>query len=98
MLQDITLLRTQAYINGGWIDADNGASYPITNPANGETIATVPALGADETRRAIAAAAAAWPAWRSKLASERAAIMMRWFHLLRENLEDLAVLLTTEIC
>lgn len=97
MLNDMNLLRTQAYINGIWVDADHGEAYPITNPATGETIATVPAMGTTETRRAIAAANAAWPVWRSKLASERAAIMMRWFHLMLENVEDLAVLLTSEM-
>lgn len=97
MLNDKNLLRTHAYINGVWTDADSGSTYPITNPATGTPLVTVPAMGAAETRRAIEAANTAWPTWRSKLASERAAIMMRWFRLMLENVEDLAVLLTSEM-
>lgn len=97
MLQDMKLLRTQAYINGAWVEADQGGTYPIINPADGSTIAHVPAMGGEETKRAIAAANSAWPAWRNKLASERAALMMRWYHLMLENLEDLAILLTSEM-
>lgn len=97
MLNDKNLLRTHAYINGVWTDADSGSTYPITNPATGAPLVTVPAMGAAETRRAIEAANTAWPTWRSKLASERAAIMMRWFRLMLENVEDLAVLLTSEM-
>jgi succinate-semialdehyde dehydrogenase/glutarate-semialdehyde dehydrogenase len=95
-LSDQALLRTQAYINGKWIDADNGATLPITNPANGEVIAEVAKCGTAETRRAIEAAAAAFPEWRKRTVKERAACMRKWFNLMMEAQQDLALILTTE--
>ncbi|MEO5699566.1 MAG: NAD-dependent succinate-semialdehyde dehydrogenase [Casimicrobiaceae bacterium] len=95
-LKDSTLLRQQAYVNGEWIDADSGAIMRVVNPANGGLIGTVPDLGAGETRRAIEAADAAWPAWRAKTAKERSVIMRRWADLMMANLDDLAMILTTE--
>jgi succinate-semialdehyde dehydrogenase/glutarate-semialdehyde dehydrogenase len=95
-LKDPTLLRQQAYINGAWSDADNGETHPVTNPATGEQIGTVPQMGAAETRRAIDAANAAWPAWRKKPAKERAAILRKWNDLILENTDDLALLMTAE--
>ncbi len=95
-LSDQALLRTQAYINGEWIDADNGATLPITNPANGEVIAEVAKCGTAETRRAIEAAAAAFPEWRKRTVKERATCMRNWFNLMMEAQEDLAMILTTE--
>ncbi|OEZ59817.1 NAD-dependent succinate-semialdehyde dehydrogenase [Duganella sp. HH105] len=95
-LKDPTLLRQQAYIDGAWRDADSGATLAVTNPATGEQLGTVPLMGAAETRRAIAAANAAWPAWRKKSAKERAAILRKWNDLILENTEDLAQLMTAE--
>ena len=95
-LKDPTLLRQQAYINGVWSDADNGETHPVTNPATGEQIGTVPRMGAAETKRAIDAANAAWPAWRKKTAKERAAILRKWNDLILENTDDLALLMTAE--
>ncbi|RFP24413.1 NAD-dependent succinate-semialdehyde dehydrogenase [Duganella sp. BJB488] len=95
-LKDPTLLRQQAYIDGAWSDADNGATLTVTNPATGEQLGTVPLMGAAETRRAIAAAKVAWPAWRKKSAKERAAILRKWNDLILENTEDLAQLMTAE--
>ena len=95
-LKDDSLLRTQAFINGKWCDANNGARFDVTNPANGEVIATVPDMGADETRVAIEAADAAWPAWRAKTAKERAVILRKLYFLMMENQEDLAQILTAE--
>ncbi len=95
-LRDPELLRQQCYVNGGWIDADEGGTVEVTNPADGSVIGTVPKLGASETRRAIAAAEAAWPAWRALTAKERSARIRRWFELMMENQEDLAVIMTTE--
>ncbi|MEP7209153.1 MAG: NAD-dependent succinate-semialdehyde dehydrogenase [Casimicrobiaceae bacterium] len=95
-LKDSKLLRQQAYVNGAWIDADSGATMRVVNPANGGLIGTVPDLGAGETRRAIEAANAAWPAWRAKTAKERSVIMRRWADLMMANLDDLAMILTTE--
>jgi succinate-semialdehyde dehydrogenase / glutarate-semialdehyde dehydrogenase len=95
-LQDASLLRQQCYLDGEWRDADNKATLEVTNPATGEVIGKVPKMGAAETRRAIDAANAAWPAWRRKTAKERAAILRRWFDLMLQNQEDLARLMTAE--
>ncbi|WP_332852739.1 NAD-dependent succinate-semialdehyde dehydrogenase [Duganella sp. S19_KUP01_CR8] len=95
-LKDPGLLRQQAYINGEWSDADNGATLAVTNPATGEQLGTVPLMGTAETRRAIVAANAAWPAWRKKSAKERAVILRKWNDLILENTEDLAQLMTAE--
>ncbi|OWW22889.1 NAD-dependent succinate-semialdehyde dehydrogenase [Noviherbaspirillum denitrificans] len=95
-LNDPALFRQKAYINGEWCVADAGATNAIRNPASGETIAAVPDMGADETRRAIAAAGAALPAWSAKTAKERAAILRRWFELILASQEDLAKLMTLE--
>ena len=95
-LADPSLLRTQAYINGAWIDADDGRTTPIYNPATGDIVAHVPRLGADETRRAIDAAAVAFESWRKKTGKERAKILRRWADLMMENQDDLAVILTSE--
>ncbi|MES2258854.1 MAG: NADP-dependent succinate-semialdehyde dehydrogenase [Pseudomonadota bacterium] len=95
-LNDPTLLRQQAYINGAWSDADSGETHAVTNPATGERIGTIPNMGAAETKRAIDAANAAWPAWRKKPAKERATILRKWNDLILENADDLALLMTTE--
>ena len=90
------LLLDRAYVDGRWTGADSGATFPVTNPATGETLAHVPRMGAGETRRAIAAAQRALPGWRGLLAKERAAIMRRWADAMIERQEELATLLTTE--
>jgi succinate-semialdehyde dehydrogenase/glutarate-semialdehyde dehydrogenase len=95
-LKDPTLLRQQAYIDGAWLDADNGETHPVTNPATGEHLGTIPMMGTAETRRAIEAANAAWPAWRKKTAKERAAVLRKWYDLIMANADDLALLMTTE--
>ncbi len=95
-LNDRSLLRQQCYINGEWRDADSGTVQEISNPANGDTLGTVPSMGAAETRRAIDGANAAWPAWREKTAAERGAILRRWYELILENQEDLATIMTLE--
>ncbi|MCH8182688.1 MAG: NADP-dependent succinate-semialdehyde dehydrogenase [Proteobacteria bacterium] len=95
-LKDSSLFRQQCYIAGKWCDAADGATLPVNNPATGEILGTVPKMGAAETRRAIEAAGEAFPAWRLKTAKERAGILRRWFELMIENLEDLAVLMTAE--
>jgi len=95
-LNDPSLLHEQCYIDGEWVDAADGKSIDVNNPATGEIIGTVPSLSADETRRAIEAADAAWPAWRAKTGKERCNIMRRWYNLMMENQEDLAVLMTSE--
>jgi succinate-semialdehyde dehydrogenase/glutarate-semialdehyde dehydrogenase len=95
-IKDKGLFRQQAYVNGKWIDAKSGKTIKVTNPANGDLLGTVPSLGADETRAAIEAANAAWPAWRKMLAKERAALLRKWFNLMMENQEDLAIIMTAE--
>jgi succinate-semialdehyde dehydrogenase/glutarate-semialdehyde dehydrogenase len=95
-LKDTTLRRTQAFIDGKWADADGGATRPVLNPATGEKLGTVPYMGAAETRRAIAAAAAAMPAWAARTAKDRATILRRWHDLMMANQDDLAVLMTAE--
>jgi succinate-semialdehyde dehydrogenase/glutarate-semialdehyde dehydrogenase len=95
-LTDADLLRNQAYIDGAWCDADSGETFEVRNPATGELIAAVPRCGALETRRAVEAAEAAQPAWRAKTAKERAHILRRWYDLLHEHSDDLALLLTSE--
>jgi len=95
-LKDPTLLRELCFIDGGWSAADNGTILDVTNPATSEKLGSIPKMGAAETRRAIAAAAAALPAWRARTAKERAVIMRRWFDLMTENQEDLATLMTAE--
>jgi len=95
-LKDPTLLHELCFIDGGWSAADNGAILDVTNPATSEKLGSIPNMGAAETRRAIAAAAAALPAWRARTAKERAIIMRRWFDLMTENQEDLATLMTAE--
>lgn len=95
-LKDPSLFRTQAYIDGRWVDADDGAVLTVRNPADGSVLGTVPKMGATETRRAIEAANAAWPAWRALTAGARARILRRWFDLIVENQEDLALIMTSE--
>jgi succinate-semialdehyde dehydrogenase/glutarate-semialdehyde dehydrogenase len=95
-LTDSTLLRTQAFIGGAWVDADDGATFAVTNPADLSPICNVASVGAVETERAIAAAEAALPAWRAKTAKERSALLRKWFELMMANQEDLARLLSWE--
>ncbi|MFO1153294.1 MAG: NAD-dependent succinate-semialdehyde dehydrogenase [Rhodospirillales bacterium] len=95
-LQDPGLLRDKAYVDGRWIAADGGRSFAVTNPADGAELVRVPDLGVAEVRRAIEAANKAYPAWRAKTAKERAAVLRRWYDLIIENQQDLAVLMTSE--
>jgi succinate-semialdehyde dehydrogenase/glutarate-semialdehyde dehydrogenase len=95
-LNESPLFRQQAYIDGAWVGADNGACLAVTNPATGETIGSVPNMGAAETARAIAGANAAFPAWRKRLAKERAALLRRWFDLIIASADELARMMTTE--
>ncbi len=95
-LNDMTLFRQQAMIDGQWRDAPNGDVIAVTNPANDEQLGSVPKMGADETREAIEAANRALPAWRALTAKERANILRRWFDLMMENQDDLARLMTLE--
>lgn len=93
-LGDAALLRDRAYLNGEWVGM--AETFDVTNPADGVTIASVPNMGAREAQAAIDAAHAAFPAWSTKTAKERAAILRKWFELLILHVSDLAALITAE--
>ncbi|HMW31727.1 MAG TPA: NADP-dependent succinate-semialdehyde dehydrogenase [Plasticicumulans sp.] len=95
-LKDPTLFRERCPIGGEWQGADDGATIAVTDPATGARLGTIPKMGAAETRRAVAAAAAALPAWKALTAKERAGRLRKWFELLMANQEDLAQLMTAE--
>ena len=95
-LNDPRLLRHQAYIDGQWCGAEDGATTEIFNPASGESLGRVPNLGAAQTRAAIEAARVAQPAWRALPAKERAARLRKWYELMLANQEDLAQIMTAE--
>ncbi|WP_038214885.1 NAD-dependent succinate-semialdehyde dehydrogenase [Xenophilus azovorans] len=95
-LKDPSLLRTKACIAGEWCDADSGATLDVRNPATGELVATVPRAGRAETLRAIEAADRAFKAWRGTTAEHRARILRRWFELMTEHQDDLALIMTSE--
>jgi len=95
-LSDPNLLRQANFVDGQWIQADNGKTIAVKNPASGEVVGEVPALGVAETRRAIEAAHRAMPAWRAMLAHERSAILRRLYQLMLGNTEDLARIMTAE--
>ncbi len=95
-LTDPTLLRSQCYVGGRWLDAPAGRTLAVTNPATGATLGTVPQLDGAATRAAISAAAAAFPAWAAQTAKQRAVILRRWFDLMMANQQDLATLMTAE--
>lgn len=93
-LVDLTLLKTDALIGGRWVAG--AARFDVTDPATGLKLVDVADLGVDETRDAIAAAQAAWPAWRAKTAKERGAILTKWFQLMVQHTDDLARIMTAE--
>ncbi|WP_163484589.1 aldehyde dehydrogenase family protein, partial [Escherichia coli] len=90
---DRTLVKTQSYVDGAWVGAVDGATFPVYDPATNAHLADVANLGHAETLRAIDAANAAWPAWRELTGKERAGLMRRWFDLLIANADDLAALM-----
>ncbi|GAB3449171.1 NAD-dependent succinate-semialdehyde dehydrogenase [Insolitispirillum peregrinum] len=95
-LNDPSLFRQQALINGVWCDAASGQTVSVTNPATRSELGTVPDQGAEETRAAIEAANVAFASWRKKTHAERAALLEAWYGLMIEHLEDLAQILTFE--
>ncbi|MGZ3241321.1 MAG: aldehyde dehydrogenase family protein, partial [Burkholderiaceae bacterium] len=95
-LIDPTLLTSQAFINGQWVNADDSAMFAVHNPANGEILAQVAALGVMETERAIVAAQIAQRKWQAISAKERARILRTWHDAILANIEDLARLMTHE--
>ncbi|WP_416190113.1 NAD-dependent succinate-semialdehyde dehydrogenase [Neisseria sp. CCUG17229] len=95
-LNDPRLLKNLCYINGQWLPAKSGKTIPVTNPANGETVGEVPDMGEQEAREAVDAAYAALPEWSAQTAQERSRILRRWFDLMMEHQDDLAMILTME--
>lgn len=95
-LNDPTLLKTQCYIDGQWLNADKDCVIAVTNPATGEHIADVPNMGKDEAARAVAAASAALKSWQAKSAKERSNLLRSWFNLMMTHQDDLAKILTIE--
>ena len=94
LLKDPSLLKTDALINGQWVAGSS--RFAVTDPATGAHLADVANLGAADAEAAIAAANAAWPAWRSKTAKERSIILRKWFDLLMANQDDLGRIMTAE--
>ena len=97
MLKDPSLLCTQAYVSGEWINADDGSTFEVKNPARGDVIAAVPDMGLAETKRAIEAARLAQKPWAAKTGKERSAILRKWNDLMVENADDLGIILTAEM-
>ena len=95
-LSDPGLLQTQAFINGRWVDANDGATLDVTNPATGEVIASVAKVGSAETATAIEAASEAMKSWRNLPVKARANILRDWFNIIMANQEDLALIMTLE--
>ncbi len=95
-ISDEALIRTKAYIDGKWCDADNGETLAVLNPANGDNVADVAKCGTAETRRAIEAAERAQVGWRQATSKERASILRKWLELMLDAQEDLAQIMTAE--
>ena len=96
LLKDPSLLETRAFVAGEWVDADDGATFEVRNPARGDVIARVADLSRAEVKRAIEAAQAAMKDWAARTAKDRAKVMRRWFELMMENQDDLGTILTAE--
>ncbi|MGR6432954.1 NAD-dependent succinate-semialdehyde dehydrogenase [Rhizobium sp. PAMB 3174] len=95
-IKDTDLLRQAGLINGEWVVARSGKTVDVINPATQDAIGTVPDMGGEETRTAIAAADSAFKSWKAKTNAERALLLEKWFDLMIENLDDLALILTCE--
>ncbi len=96
LLKDPSLFKEEAFINNQWVKSSSGNAFPISNPATGEIIAQVANLGAADAEKAIAAADQALPKWKAITGKERAGLMRKWFDLILQNKDDLAVLMTLE--
>jgi len=97
LLKDPSLLCTRAYVAGEWVDAADGKTFEVRNPARGDVICTVPDLTREDARRAIAAADVARREWAQRTGKERAAVMRKWYDLCIENADDLGKILTAEM-
>ena len=96
MLKDMSLLKTRCLVNGEWVEAKAKTTHPVTNPATGEVIAEIPHLSPEEIPAVIEASRIAQKKWAALTAKERSVILRRWFELMIENTDDLALLMTTE--
>jgi len=96
-LSDRALLKDKGFIDGAWVDAEGGETFDVKNPATGKIIATLPDMGASETRTAIEAAEAAFADWRGRVAGERSRVLKKWYQLIMDAQEDLAQILTAEM-
>ena len=96
LLKDKTLLKHAALIGGQWVKAKSGAEFSVINPATGKEIAKVPNLSAEDVKEAIHASEKSFLEWRNITGKERAAILRKWFNLITENTEDLALIMTHE--
>ncbi len=97
ILKDASLLPNKAYVAGEWIEASDGATFDVKNPARGDVIAKVPDLTRADAARAIAAADVARREWAARTGKERAAVMRKWFDLCMANVDDLGAILTAEM-
>ena len=97
ILKDPSLLVSKAFVAGEWVEADDGATFDVTNPARGDVICSVPDLGRKETARAIEAARVAMKSWAAYTGKERAQVLRKWFDLMMENQDDLGAILTAEM-
>ena len=97
MLKDPSLLITKAFVAGEWVDADNGATLDVVNPARGDVVAKVADCGVAETTRAIDAAYASQKAWAARTGKDRAAVLRKWYDLMVANADDLGAILTAEM-
>jgi succinate-semialdehyde dehydrogenase / glutarate-semialdehyde dehydrogenase len=90
------LLQSKAFVDGKWINASSGKTFPVTDPATGETLGSVPDMNREDVKKAIDAADAAWPTYRDLTAKERSALLRKWFDLVKDHKEELAALMTME--
>ena len=97
MLKDKSLLKTEAYINGKWLMAKTGKTFPVLNPSTGEVIVEVPDMGVEDLKEAIDGAYRAQKIWAAKTGKERSEILKKWHRLMIENADDLAMILTAEM-
>ena len=97
MLKNPDMLASKAFVAGRWVDADDGKTFNVVNPARGDVVATVPDLGMDEVRRAIAAAESSQREWAARTAKDRSNVLLEWYRLMMENADDLATILTAEM-
>ena len=95
-LKDVSLVQSKCLIDGQWVEADSGKTSAVINPSDGAEIARVAYASSAETQRAIDAADQAWATWREETAEHRGTLLRKWFDLMIEHQEDLAVILTAE--